>query len=68
MPPPLSLLSLQGRWGSLSTLADLDALLASLDRRGVREFALAEVRAGCLANTACCCGWGCLAHAGGITS
>ena len=43
MLPPLRLLSPQGRWGSLSALADLDALLASLDRRGVRELALAEV-------------------------
>ncbi|KAL4440713.1 hypothetical protein ABPG77_000422 [Micractinium sp. CCAP 211/92] len=33
---------LQGRWGSVSTLAELDALVASLDRRGVRELALAE--------------------------
>ena len=43
MLPPLRLLSPQGRWGSMSALADLDALLASLDRRGVRELALAEV-------------------------
>ncbi|KAL4457501.1 hypothetical protein ABPG75_012366 [Micractinium tetrahymenae] len=33
---------MEGRWGSISSLTELDALLASLDRRGVRELALAE--------------------------
>lgn len=40
------LLLVQGRWGSVSSLAELDALVGSLDRRGIREMALAEVGAG----------------------
>ncbi|EFN58898.1 expressed protein [Chlorella variabilis] len=32
----------EGRWGSVSSLAELDALVGSLDRRGIREMALAE--------------------------
>ena len=39
--PPSSLL-LQGRWGTLSTLEQLQALLDSLDSRGHRELALGE--------------------------
>jgi hypothetical protein len=35
---------LQGAWGSIATLGELDALMASLDRRGVRELGLAEVK------------------------
>lgn len=41
---PSSAVPLQGRWGAHSSLAELDALVASLDRRGVRELDLAEVR------------------------
>lgn len=34
---------LQGRWGSHGTANELELLMASLDRRGVRELALVEV-------------------------
>lgn len=48
---------LQGAWGFIATLGELDALMASLDRRGVRELGLAEVNqwpACQLANCHCC--------------
>ena len=34
--------ALQGRWGAYSTAGDIEGLMASLERRGVRELALAE--------------------------
>ena len=41
---------MQGRWGAYSTASELEGLMASLERRGVRELALAEV------------GWRCSYH------
>ena len=39
------MLALQGRWGVYTSQQELDALVASLDTRGVRELALHEARA-----------------------
>lgn len=40
--PALYVEDAQGKWGVISSAEDLQALMASLDRRGVRELALAQ--------------------------